>query len=189
MIFYDIDNGFSTSNDWRLLVFDGFEGHLSSEVIDFCEDHNIIAFCLPAHTSHKTQPLDTAVFGPLNRKYGNLVNHHHRVVKKHRFPKLLQEARQGACTKDNAITGWMKSGLYPFKRQKILKTLRKPTNIDCNWSESEPEIDAEPIFRETPGPAQRAHDALQYHAPIPITRSVLSFYPMQVITDIVKGRR
>lgn len=61
-------NRYSDSNEWRLLLFDGFEGHLTAEVIDFCLEHHIIVFCLPAHISHKTQPLDTSVFGPLNTK-------------------------------------------------------------------------------------------------------------------------
>jgi len=97
-----------------MLIFDGFQSHLSSELIDFCIEHKIIVFCLPAHTSPKTQPLDVSVFGPLNTKYANFVNHYHQVVKKDRFAQMLQEARQGTCTRDNAIAGWKKTGLYRF---------------------------------------------------------------------------
>lgn len=49
-----------------MLIFDGFEGHLKPAVINYAIDnhHDIILFCLPVHTSHKTQPLDVGVFGP-----------------------------------------------------------------------------------------------------------------------------
>lgn len=101
------------------------------------------------------------------------MNHHYRVVKKHRFPKLLQEARHGACTKENAVSGWGKTGLYPFKPAKILKTLRIPSDVQLDFELSESETyGSEKEFspQESPGPAQQVHDALKYQAPLPITR-------------------
>jgi hypothetical protein len=119
-----------------MLVFNGFEGHLSWQVIDYCINHHIIAFCLPAHTSHKTQPLNVAVFGPLGRKYSTLVGKHHRVIKKEWFPHILQQARKSSCTRANAVASWAKAGLYPFKPSKLLKLLRRPAKIEYKFSES-----------------------------------------------------
>lgn len=103
----------------------------------------------------------------MNTKYGNLINHHHRVVKKHRIHKLLQEAPDGTCTKQNVIAGWIKTGLFPFKHSKILKTQRIPPDIqlDFEWPEYET-IDSgqESSLRESPGPAQQIHDVLKYQA-------------------------
>lgn len=51
-----------------MITYDGFDSHLTSPVIDYCLEHKIIPFCLPAHTSHETQPLHKGVFPPLSKK-------------------------------------------------------------------------------------------------------------------------
>lgn len=150
-----------------MLLYDGFDSHLICPVIDYCLDHKTIPFCLPAHTSHKTQPLDKSVFPPLGKKYGNLVNHTRHMIKKDRFPKTLVQARELACTKENAIAGWRGTGLYPFKPFKILKMLRKrPTDFDDLFPELKSDIP--PTADEsTAGPAQRMQDILEYNPPMP----------------------
>ena len=52
-----------------LLLLDGHSLHYQSDLIHFAKDHNIILFCLPPHTTHESQLLDTAVFGPLKRNW------------------------------------------------------------------------------------------------------------------------
>ena len=53
----------------RLLISDGFGTHESLEVLTFCYENNIILCRLPSHTSHKLQPCDVGVFGPLKAAY------------------------------------------------------------------------------------------------------------------------
>jgi len=52
----------------RLLLFDGHSSHVTWEFLLYCLQNKIVPFCLPAHTTHKLQPLDVAVFSPLKRK-------------------------------------------------------------------------------------------------------------------------
>ena len=49
----------------RLLICDGHDSHISGNFIAHCIRHNIELLLLPPHSSHYTQLLDVAVFGPL----------------------------------------------------------------------------------------------------------------------------
>ncbi|KAB0805686.1 hypothetical protein PPYR_02656 [Photinus pyralis] len=53
-----------------LLLLDNHESHLSLKGITFCKDNGVIVMSLPPHCSHKLQPLDRSVYGPL-KKYIN----------------------------------------------------------------------------------------------------------------------
>lgn len=47
-----------------LLNYDGYRSHLGYKAIETLKAGNILAYCLPAHTSCVTQPLDDGIFGP-----------------------------------------------------------------------------------------------------------------------------
>ncbi|KAF2178670.1 DDE-domain-containing protein [Zopfia rhizophila CBS 207.26] len=49
---------------WRLLIFDGFGGHMTKQFLQYCDEHLIYPFPLPSHTSHLLQPLDLSAFQP-----------------------------------------------------------------------------------------------------------------------------
>jgi hypothetical protein len=44
--------------EYRMLIFDGHESHINRGVVQFCEEHKIVLFCLPSHSTHLLQPLD-----------------------------------------------------------------------------------------------------------------------------------
>lgn len=48
-----------------LLILDNHESHLSIAGLDYCKANGIIVLSLPPHCSHKLQPLDRTVYGPL----------------------------------------------------------------------------------------------------------------------------
>jgi hypothetical protein len=89
----------------RVLINDGFATHESVELLEFCFHHNIILCRLPSHTSHKLQPLDVGVFGPLKAAYREQVEHLYRsgagTVGKQHFTLLYSGARQAAFTESN----------------------------------------------------------------------------------------
>src|ERR1700753_1515163 len=58
---------------YRMLVLDGHESHESAEFQEYCNANNIITLCLPAHSSHLTQPLDVGCFSVLKRMYGRQI--------------------------------------------------------------------------------------------------------------------
>jgi hypothetical protein len=51
------------------LIVDGHGSHVTSELIDLAVRHGVEIFRLPPHTTHRLQPLDVGVFGPLQRQW------------------------------------------------------------------------------------------------------------------------
>lgn len=56
-----------------MLILDGHGSHVSSKFIDFYIKNQIVALCLPLHTTHILQPLDVGIFGPLSQTYKMLI--------------------------------------------------------------------------------------------------------------------
>jgi DDE superfamily endonuclease len=108
----------------RILINDGFGPHESLEVMQFCHDNNIILCRLPSHTSHKLQPCDVAVFGPLKTAYQELAEGLDRssakTIDKQHFTLLYDQARRAALTAHNIKSRWAKTGLSPFDPNRVL---------------------------------------------------------------------
>lgn len=154
--------------EWRMLVFDGFESHIDLDLIEFCLEHYIIPFCLPAHTSHVLQPLDLGVFSAMKQYYGQEVNQLRVPIDKNNFPNLLARARQRAFTRKNIESGFRAAGIFPYNPLVILNTLSLP----------EPELDS---ITQPPPPIpcheQSPHDLFTYRPKTPTTpRSIHNIY-------------
>jgi hypothetical protein len=54
-----------STNSQHLLIIDSHSSHVTAQFIAFCITSKIDLFLLPPHSSHKTQPLDLSIFGPL----------------------------------------------------------------------------------------------------------------------------
>ena len=52
-----------------LLILDGHGSHYQPELISYAKENGVVMFCLPPHTTHETQPLDTSVFKPLKQNW------------------------------------------------------------------------------------------------------------------------
>jgi hypothetical protein len=85
---------------------------------------------IPSHTSHKLQPCDVGVFGPLKAAYREQVERLYRgganIVGKQYFTSLCSRARQQALTTRNIKSGWSKTGLCPFCPDRVLGAIQKP---------------------------------------------------------------
>jgi hypothetical protein len=114
----------------RILISDGFGTHESLEIMQYCYKNNIILCRLPLHTSHKLQPCDIGVFGPLKTAYREQVERLYRggsnMIGKQHFTLLYDRARTKAFTSRNVLSGWSKSGLQPLNPDKVLKDIPKP---------------------------------------------------------------
>jgi hypothetical protein len=71
----------------------------------FCFANRIILCRLPSHTSHKLQPCDVGVFGPLKTAYRTQVEQVYRArvgtIGKPHFTYLYDRARKEALTPRN----------------------------------------------------------------------------------------
>lgn len=104
-----------------LLLYDGHGSHLSEEMINLAEEHNIILFRLPPHTTHKLQPLDVGIFGPIQAKWLEIVDRElHKTGKKvhiSQVVKLYMEAREAGMRKSTIEKAFLRSGLNPVNPQ------------------------------------------------------------------------
>jgi hypothetical protein len=104
----------------------------------YCYENNIILCRLPSHTSHKLQPCNVGIFGPLKTAYREEVERLYRggsnMIGKQHFTLLYDRARRKALNPRNIVSGWSKTGLRPFNPERVLRDIQKP----------EPDIDPVP---------------------------------------------
>ena len=98
-----------------MLIFDGHGSHLTEEIHELALTHNIHLFCLPAHTTHKLQPLDVGIFGPLGNAFSK------------RCDKVLDDTGEEIPTR-NFIHEYMQARDDAFK-PKTIKTAFKNSGI------------------------------------------------------------
>lgn len=114
----------------RVLICDGFGTHETLEILEFCFKNDILLCRIPSHTSHKLQPCDVSVFGPLKAAYRDQVERLERgligTIGKEHFTYLYSPARREALTFRNIRAGWTKAGLFPFNPEKVLSGIPQP---------------------------------------------------------------
>ncbi|KAH4330485.1 hypothetical protein HBH98_256180 [Parastagonospora nodorum] len=140
----------------RVLILDGFGTHKTLEILEYCFANNIILCRLPSQTSHKTQPCDVAIFGPLKTAYREQVERLERggvnAIGKEHFTSLYKPARERAFTPKNIKAGFAASGLFPFNPDRVLRTVPKPpAELTLTTNNEAPcQEDAEPQTPITP---------------------------------------
>jgi len=111
----------------RLLIVDGHNSHIQHDFVDFCVKSNIIALCLPSHSTHMVQPLDVGCFSPYKRYYGVEVDNATRngvtAINKTIFIDLLQKARRRTLIQSTILSAWRGAGLVPFDPDIVLTQL------------------------------------------------------------------
>jgi hypothetical protein len=112
---------------YRLLLLDGHESHQTFEFIEFCNEHKIIPFCLPPHTTHFLQPLDVAVFQPYKHWHALEVDSATRTgctdFTRIKFLNVLHQIRQKTFKEQTILRGWRVTGLIPYNPGPILSQL------------------------------------------------------------------
>jgi DDE superfamily endonuclease len=128
-MFYNVLIDYSNPNEWRLLVLDGHESHISYPFISYAHAHKILLQVLPAHSSHLTQPLDVCLYAPVQYKYGCLVADWYKeggiALTKADFLPLLKQVRDTTYTVDAIRKAWETSGLIPWCPRKVLMKLQQ----------------------------------------------------------------
>ena len=88
--------------------------------------------CLPPNSTHLTQPLDKAVFGPIKRVWRSTLtqwkmkrNRSGETLPKEEFPKLLKELVSSLQpnVEQNTISGFRACGTSQLDRQEVLKNI------------------------------------------------------------------
>lgn len=104
-----------------LLLLDNHGSHLSIQGLDFCKDNGITVLSFPPHCSHRLQPLDVSVYGPL-KKYVNracdswMTTHPGSTMTIYDIPNVVSTSFPLAVTPANILAGFRAAGISPFNR-------------------------------------------------------------------------
>jgi len=94
-----------------LLLLDNHDSHLSIDALDFAKKNGIVMLSFPPHCSHKMQPLDVSVYGPL-KKYLNtaldswMLNHPGKTLSIYDIPGIIRDVLPLAATPSNIMAGF-----------------------------------------------------------------------------------
>nr|CAH7731311.1 unnamed protein product [Callosobruchus chinensis] len=105
-----------------ILVLDGHTTHSKNlEAINLAREHGVILLQLPGHTTNRLQPLDVAIFKPMEVYYYQAVERWMReypglAVTQHQVAKLLGEAFGKAAPVGFAMNEFSKCGIWPVVR-------------------------------------------------------------------------
>ena len=107
--------------DKVILLLDNHVSHSSVDVLQFAKDNGVFMVSFPPHCSHKLQPLDRSVYGPLKRYYNVacddwIVSHKGRTMTIYDVPAMVGLAYPKAMTPANIQAGFKVSGISPFNR-------------------------------------------------------------------------
>lgn len=119
-----------------LLLFDNYDSHVSIPVIDLAKRSGVVLMTFHPHTSHKMQPLDRGVFGPIKSFYRSAANNWMlspgnagKPISIYEIAALVGAAYPKAFTPNNIIKGFKSSGLYPLNKNIFTDEDYMPANV------------------------------------------------------------
>lgn len=115
-----------------LLIFDGASSHLDARIVDAADAHDILLYCLPSNTTHELQPLDKSVNKSFEHFWDEEVllyayQHPECKLTKARFTKIFTKVWSKCMTKDNIISGFRATGLFPYDPSAISEEAYAPS--------------------------------------------------------------
>jgi len=137
----------------HLLIVDQCSSHSSLRILEYAEQHSVLLYALPPHTTHYTQPVDVGLFGPFKEYYSQeeqklLLDREGEYQRRMRawkgeenkkpvlravtindIPTILKPALDRAFTKHNVESAFRTTGIYPFSREALLSKVRKPHEL------------------------------------------------------------
>ncbi|XP_065652823.1 uncharacterized protein LOC136080140 [Hydra vulgaris] len=104
-----------------LLLLDSHESHISVKGLELAIQHGITMISFPPHCSHKLQPLDRTVFGPLKRFYNSACDNwmvsNPRPMTIYDIVSIVREPYTKAFSPSNIQTGFRVAGIEPFNSE------------------------------------------------------------------------
>jgi hypothetical protein len=124
---FDPETREKANGEYRLLICDGHDSHITAEFFAYCMDNNILLMILPPHSSHLTQPLDVGVFGALKKQMAAEIEPLMRTgitrIQKVEWLTAFVAAHDKAVSAKNIMGGFRGTGIYPFLPTKVLRRI------------------------------------------------------------------
>ncbi|KAL0166873.1 hypothetical protein M9458_038717, partial [Cirrhinus mrigala] len=117
-----------------LLLLDNHESHLSIDGLNYAKENGIIMLSFPPHCSHRLQPLDRSVYGPLKRHINStcdawMRNNPGKTMSIYDIPGIVAIAYPLAATPLNIQAGFRVAGIQPYNRNVFLETEFAPSYV------------------------------------------------------------
>lgn len=112
--------------EYRQLIVDGHESHITIKTVQFCIENKIILTKLPPHSTHLLQLFDVGIFGPLAIYYRDglqNLKYSYFNVDKVDFIEIYYAARTKALSEKNILHAWRDCGYFPFDPEVPCKTM------------------------------------------------------------------
>jgi predicted hydrocarbon binding protein len=167
---FDPETRNKAGDEYRLLICDGHDSHITAEFIAYCIDHKILLMIHPPHSSHLTQPLDVGVFGALKKHMASelypLMCTGIARIQKVEWLTAFVAAHDKALSTKNIFSGFRGTGIHPFLPTKVL---RRVTSTSSPQQESRPSTPnsstpfSEAVLTDSPvdfNAVKQANDAL-----------------------------
>ncbi|RPB01258.1 hypothetical protein L873DRAFT_1677297, partial [Choiromyces venosus 120613-1] len=105
----------------HLLLLDGFDSQCTKQLIDFGNEHQIIIFCLPPHTSHLLQPLNVVFFHPYKYYHVEAATHTGcEEFEKLQFLDKIDPIHQQTFTPSTIHSTFWATGLIPYNSDTVI---------------------------------------------------------------------
>ena len=120
------------SRGTRLLLVDGHSSHVNLAFLEYAIANRIVVLVLPPHSTHRLQPLDIGLFGPLSKTYDRQIQdfmlEYQGFVSltKRDFYPLFREAWITSFTSVNIASGFEASGIFPLNPERTIIHLKTP---------------------------------------------------------------
>ncbi|XP_055308978.1 uncharacterized protein LOC129572890, partial [Sitodiplosis mosellana] len=134
-----------------LLLLDNHTSHLSVEAIDKAIKHDITMLSFPPHCTHRMQPLDVSVFGPMKimytKKCQEWKNSNATVAfDLHHVPLIADQCLDLCATRKNIKSAFQTTGVYPLNSNTFTEVdflAAKFSGESQSFEEEENDVDEE----------------------------------------------
>jgi len=102
-----------------VLLLDNHESHISLAAFELCRSNGISVISFAPHTSHRCQPLDLTVYGPLKTAYFKrcsdwMASNCGQRIKDENVAALFSDAYCKIATVDKCVNGFRAAGIWPL---------------------------------------------------------------------------
>ncbi len=121
---FDTHSARSQVGEYCMLIMDGCGSHCTLDFNDYCEQHKIVSFCLPLHSTQLLQPLDVVLFRSYKEAHRDVLNKAMRsccrIFNKIEFLHALKKMREEAFRDTSIASAFCQTGIFSLDAEVVL---------------------------------------------------------------------
>jgi len=143
---YFIKNVKSSLEEKVLLLLNGHSSHKTVEALELAKKSGVVLLCLPPHCTHRLQPLDIGIFGPLDVYFNQEIEiwlkaNTGRTVGLYQISNIFGRAYVKTVTMKNILSSFQACDLNPYNPDIFPDHLFAPSLTTNNLNFEEPTND------------------------------------------------